>query len=840
MNASAVDYICDRIVSSYDFEFSYEKLFLTTSKNRFNDESTNPISNSEYKKLLKYSDFLSNSKDSFHRSLSLKLISSLYELYNDEKNCQLVVKSVLSKFGLFSAEEKFVDNELCLPVSVELSSNYRKMNQQIGSTVDIFTNAQFEIYQSILENLNFSFSGPTSLGKSFLLKNTAIDLIAKVKNIVFILPTKALLEEYLIDIRLLLSQRNIDNVNVTKSVSGFYKDEKNILIFTQERYNSFLFEQAYIDENIDVLFIDEAHKLADRNSRRAITLFKVIRRTIDYYPNAKLIFSSPVISNPEMFFKTFNLGGQSKSLVVRESPVTQNLYFSNIDSGEFKYFDNITKNTIEFKPNRRYRNSFDLISSVGKLSHSNLIFISSKIECVKKCGEFINYMVNNGLLVETQDEELIKESEFIADFVHKDFILAKYLKYGIALHNGSLPIFIRKRIEDLYARKKIKYIFCTSTLLEGVNLPTQNVFIYPFNKSTVNNSEKCNLDFWNLAGRAGRYKNELSGNIVCIGESGNTWDIVEQRAKESKVINIDDGFSSLLSKHIKILNYLNGKTKSPDKNIVDISNLILSEVINFCKLGEYGSLLLGFKDDIRKRIVDASLEHLKRKDMTDIDPIAFASNHNFDSDQQAIALNFARNPNNILRSYSREDVSEYIATINKIYKLRKTPESLQQLINVVYSWLMASPLSVIVANGIKYGKSVRDPESYKWVLFDKNNSIHLNQKIIETITCIENEVTFVLESSCSHFYQLIKSIHGESKAGCNLAPALEYGTMDAKEMELQDYGFSRIAASEIVKKHKNCITFSTSRTKLKVDVRRLKLQTAEHGIIRKELNWLSK
>jgi len=840
MSVSAVDYICDRIANSDDFELSYEKLFLTTSKNRFNSESTNPISNAEYKKLLKYSDFLSNSKDSFHRSLSLKLISSLYELYNHEKNCQLVVKSVLSKFGLFSAEEKFVDNALSLPVSVELSSNYRKMNQQIGLTDDIFTNAQFEIYQSILKNLHFSFSGPTSLGKSFLLKNTAIDLAKKVKNIVFILPTKALLEEYLIDIRQLLSQRNIDNINVTKSVSGFSKDEKNILIFTQERYNSFLFEKNYSNENIDVLFVDEAHKLADNKSRRSITLFKVIRRTIDYYPNAKLVFSSPVISNPEMFFKTFDLNEQSKSLVVRESPVTQNLYFSNLDSGEFKYFDSITKDTYKFKPDRRYRNSFDLIASTGQSSHSNLVFISSKIECVKKCGEFISYMVSNGLLAKTQDEELIRESEFIADFVHKDFILAKYLKYGIALHNGSLPVFIRKRIEDLYSRKKIKYVFCTSTLLEGVNLPTQNVFIYPFNKSTVNNAEKCNLDFWNLAGRAGRYRNELSGNIVCIGESSENWDIVEKRAKESKTIDIDDGFSSLLTKHVKIINYLSGKTKSPDKNIVEISSLILSEVINLYKVGEYGSLLRGFKEDIRKRIIDASLEHLKRKDITDIDPVAFASNHNFDSDQQAIALKFARNSKNILRSYSREDVTEYIVIINKVYKLRKTPDSLQQLINVVYSWLMASPLSAIVANGIKYGKSVRDPESYKWVPFDKNNPIHLNQKIIETIACIENEVTFVLESSCSHFYQLTKSIHGESNSGCNLAPALEYGTMDAKEVELQDYGFSRLAASEIVKKYKNCVTFSTSISKLKVDIRRLKSQTAEHSIIRKELNWLSK
>lgn len=840
MSVNAVDYICERIANSDEFELSYKKLFLTTSKNRFNSNSSNPITNQEYHKLLKYSDFLSNSDNSYYRSLSLKIVSSLYELYNYESNCQLVVKSVLNKFGLFSAETKFVDDSLHLPVSVELSSNYRKQSQRIGSTDDIFTNAQFEIYQSIMSNLHFSFSGPTSLGKSFLLKNTAIDLIESVQNIVFILPTKALLEEYLIDFRLLLSERKIDDVNVTKAVSGFKKDSKNILVFTQERYNSFLFEHSYSNINVDVLFIDEAHKLADKRSKRAITLFKVIRRTLDFYPNVKLVFSSPVISNPEMFFNTFDLKENSKSLVVRESPVTQNLYFSNLIDGEFRYFDNVKKDIYKFIPERNYENGFDLISSLGESSHSNLVFISSKIECVKKCGEFINYMIRKGLLSETNDEELINESEFIADFVHKDFILAKYLRYGIALHNGSLPTFIRKRIEDLYARKKIKFIFCTSTLLEGVNLPTQNVFIYPFAKSTLNDAEKCNLDFWNLAGRAGRYRNELSGNIICIGESGNNWDIVEKRARESKTIEIDDGIVSLLSKHRKILNYLEGKTKSPDKHIKELSALILSEVLNFSKCGELGSILLGFDKKIRDKIITSAIEHLDRKSISDIDPVAFSSNHNFDSDLQSKANQFARDRNNILKSYSREDVSNYIRTINDIYGIRTKESSLKQLINVVYSWLMGSPLSVIISNGIKYATTVRDPETYRWVDFDVSDSSHLNQKIIETITCIESEVTFLLESCCSHFYQLTKSIHGESFSGCNLAPLLEYGTMDPKETELQDYGFSRLAASELVKKHKDCITFSNGESKLKVDIRKLKSQTTEHSLIGKELNWIAK
>ncbi|WP_429189210.1 DEAD/DEAH box helicase [Aeromonas veronii] len=840
MSINAINYICDRITHSDEFDNTYEKLFLTTSHNRFNSNPSNPITAQEYRRLLKYSDFFSNSDNSFHRSLSLKIVSSLYELYKDEPSCQLVVKSVLNKFGLFSAENKFVDERLSLPISLELSGSYRKNNQRIGNTADIFTNAQFEIYNAIKNNRHFSFSGPTSLGKSFLIKNTAIDLIQSVQNIVFILPTKALLEEYLIDFRLMLSERKIDNVNITKAVSRFNKDSKNILIFTQERYNSFLFDNNYSDVKIDILFIDEAHKIADKGNKRAITLFKVIRRTLDIYSDVRLVFSSPVISNPEIFFKTFRLSSNVKSLAIKESPVTQNLYFSNLIDGEFRYFDTIKKDIIKFLPEKKYKNSFDLICSIGQQSHSNLIFISSKIECVKKCGEFIEYMIQHGQLSKTEDIEIINESKFISDFVHKDFILAKYLCYGVALHNGSLPIFIRKRIEDLYSRKKIKYIFCTSTLLEGVNLPTQNVFIYPFAKKTLNDIDKCNLDFWNLAGRAGLYRNELSGNIICIGEAKNSWSLVESLATENKSIDINDHFLSLLSKPRKIINYLDGKTKSPDKNIKELSALILSEVLEYKKSGIVGSLLMEFNAKTREHIISSSLAHLIRKKITDIDPVAFSSNHNFDSDLQSRANQFARVPKNILKSYTRDDVSNYIRIINEIYQIRKTDSSLNQLINVVYSWLMGAPLSVIIENGIKFSTTVRDPDTYSWVTFDVNNPIHLNQKIIETINCIESEVTFYLESCCSHFHQLTKSIHGESAAGCNLAPLLEYGTMDMKEAALQDYGFSRLAASEIIKKHIKCISFSNEGSKVIVNIPMLKEALREDSFIRKELSWIAK
>lgn len=167
------------------------------------------------------------------------------------------------------------------------------------------------------------------------------------------------------------------------------------------------------------------------------------------------------------------------------------------------------------------------------------------------------------------------------------------------------------------------------------------------------------------------------------------------------------------------------------------------------------------------------------------------------------------------------------------------PDSLNQLCIVTYSWLMGNTLNLLISNAIKYSNSVRDPISYRWVKFDKTNPDHINAKIMEAIQCIESEVTFKLETCIAHFYQLCQSIHGDENAGINLSPYLEYGTLDTNIIELQEFGFSRLAAIEIIAKHKECVTFKTNETSLQINTQKLRAKIEKHSVIDRELSWLN-
>lgn len=81
---------------------------------------------------------------------------------------------------------------------------------------------------------------------------------------------------------------------------------------------------------------------------------------------------------------------------------------------------------------------------------------------------------------------------------------------------GIMPSEIRKNIETIVKHQKvggISVVFCTSTLLEGVNLPATNIFILSHHKGASNLST---LEFKNLIGRAGRIRYSLWGNAFLL------------------------------------------------------------------------------------------------------------------------------------------------------------------------------------------------------------------------------------------------------------------------------------------------------------------------------------
>lgn len=120
---------------------------------------------------------------------------------------------------------------------------------------------------------------------------------------------------------------------------------------------------------------------------------------------------------------------------------------------------------------------------------------------------------------ESNDPRLIELADYISRKIHPKYILVKLVRKGIAFHTGELPVDVRIRIEEACRQGILKLVFCTSTLLEGVNLPADNIFV-----TTLQNGKRAlsQLDFLNLIGRVGRLGHSMLGNVFLItGDTAN-------------------------------------------------------------------------------------------------------------------------------------------------------------------------------------------------------------------------------------------------------------------------------------------------------------------------------
>jgi POLQ-like helicase len=94
------------------------------------------------------------------------------------------------------------------------------------------------------------------------------------------------------------------------------------------------------------------------------------------------------------------------------------------------------------------------------------------------------------------------------------------LRLGVAYHHAGLPDIARQEVEELFSESVIKNIVCTSTLLQGVNLPADRLIII---SPKVDKYDMADFDFLNLLGRAGRANTKLYGEIYCIDIVDDEW-----------------------------------------------------------------------------------------------------------------------------------------------------------------------------------------------------------------------------------------------------------------------------------------------------------------------------
>jgi hypothetical protein len=370
--------------------------------------------------------------------------------------------SLIQRVGLFP----YLDN---VNNSNFATSDLLNIEAHIPEGLDgiILHSKQVTVYRALMDGSNVILSAPTSFGKSLLID--AAIASGNYDQVVVIVPTIALIDET----RRRLSER-FGHVFKIITHPTQAKGNRNIYVFTQERF------LEYENDILPQLFvIDEFYKLS---------------------PNQK---DNRTFVLNQAFYKLYKSGAQFFMIGPKVSDIT-------IDQEElnFRYFNTNYSTVVAEIRNLSNRDTKSATLEICKnMTSPTLIFCKSS----NSAYDLAHYLIRNG--VSAQNQDTLKFSQWLADNYHPDWDLVSLLKEGVAIHHGALPRSVAYHILRKFNDGSIRFLLCTSTIIEGVNTAAENIVIYD-NKIATRKFDI--FTFNNIKGRAGRMFQHFVGNVYVL------------------------------------------------------------------------------------------------------------------------------------------------------------------------------------------------------------------------------------------------------------------------------------------------------------------------------------
>jgi replicative superfamily II helicase len=656
-----------------------------------------------------------------------------------------------------------------------------------------FTPVQADAYNSIKKYTNFSFSAPTSAGKSYLFQELIKDTQG---DIIIVLPSRALLSEYLIKVKKLVSNETlvlqfIEIVNTKRTKNRIY-------IITPERGEELFKNIPYL--NLELILLDEAQ--ISEEGIRGMKFDSLVRRIDKKLNHIKKVFTHPFVLNPDAQFKKHNITNNIDSENYNQKTVGK-IYIEH-KNGVFNYFSPFDDRVKEKKV------IGEIVKDIITHNGTALIYISkAKIYGGTYIEEFSEYI---DLCPEITDERSLfyidKLEQFFGtkDDKEKNSVLIYLMKRGIVIHHGSIPLKARLLIEEFVNGHHARICFSTSTLIQGINMPFDIVWVNNF-RFTGNDDQKT-LDLKNLIGRAGR--TTLEDNFFDYGyvivESVNKKLFIDRLNKESSLSNIsnldlktdvnnedfidiveaikNDTFNSEL--HLTNSQIERIQKSNIDDDVRFILDNFLNNELNPLTAKEYYHL----KDTVRKKI-KKSFEaifkvHLRRQDLTNGEKGVLSASIPVllwmiqgKSFAEIISLRYAFLSEKDFRRKLRRQL------VKKEISIKQYRELLEEK-NIRYS---------CIANAIPDISFKKGASLFKGNLL--KNDIDFDKIIYDTYDYIDKVLSLSVSNPVSSVFLLYFQKTNDIRAKV-LSNYIKYGTNNETEIWLIKYGFSFDEIEELI------------------------------------------
>ena len=796
------DLLFTKLESSPVLKNLFSKLLQTYTSFNFG----NPVSDlaeKDINKLIYFASLLSKSPNANQKIIAEEIVALLDKLYPNKENIKKgkidVLSSCTNYIGLNLEKTKLNNDDLMQ----DLSYNIQKVSLKIPYSDDYFLEDQKEIFDSFDKYRFVSYSAPTSLGKSFVMRAFLKFKVADnyKNNFAIVVPTKALINEMKNsvvekDLKELLETKHY---RVVSSINEEFVDKDNesnfIFIVTPERLH-YLLNDSNI--SINYCFIDESYKISEPDSR-SLYYYQTISQLLKRNSKVKIYFSSPNIPNPEIYLNTILQNGTKFKKTSTYSPVSQIKYLVSLKeiNHPVRIFNDLTQELEETNVKNSSTNINDIISTL-KTTGGNIVYCSGKDKTIDLAIQYANFLPTQKLITDEDKAEQKKRDEIAEEIkkeIHEEYYLAELIKKGVAYHVGYLPNSLRDTIEKAFKNGIIKTIFCTSTLMEGVNLPADNLFV----TSTRNgNNPLTPTAFKNLLGRIGRINYSLYGNVylLVIPNYANA-----DKYKELLTSKVETQKLSLdqIIKDDEIIEQINKNTydfgMNEDSQTLRIAtNIYINDVKH-----ENPSLL-------KERINAKSNKNSIGNVLTTIKDLDVSDSIDISPDQHISLKDYIAKggcyPYKRNGRFEHDDVWEFLDTLSDIYKwnkyefeILKNGNSNSYYATVLSQWMSGLKVKEIVDRSIEDKKKNPYDAMYDRKLRMRVDYIgskeQKNEIINDTLKTIEQTILFTIANYFREFSKEYKKFHDIKYIPNDWYEYVEFGTDNPVTIALQRNGYVR-------------------------------------------------
>jgi superfamily II DNA/RNA helicase len=470
--------------------------------------------------------------------------------------------------------EKFVERSIW--VSLPSFSN---INKQLWSPYILKRTAIKELWPAqMLLGSNGVFKGdsavvqmPTSAGKTksaeIIIRSAILNGRSKVS--VIVAPFRALCQEIF---NSMIDEFQGENNIKISLVSDVMQDDFTspleefyyVIILTPEKLDFILRHNPEFSNSIGLIIFDEAHLFDDpyRGPKFEMLLASLKSKLA---PQIQKILISAVMPNSAEI-GSWLIGAECRNVIARDlHPTAKSTAFVNWPgrNGQLSFRNEtdarleeffvpflLTEQPLRLKGRETKERFFPIKKDAPSIalalgcrlvqSGSVAIFCGRKDSVSSLCADVVDAF--------ERDAQLANPAEF-ADEIELSRIqryikrtLGDYSNYhsasilGILPHHGSTPQGLRLCVEYALQKEHSKFVICTSTLAQGVNLPIRYLIV---TTDRQGEEEIRTRDFHNLIGRAGRAMKYTEGTTIFANDN-----IIQERWRLTRTLELLDPSNS--------------------------------------------------------------------------------------------------------------------------------------------------------------------------------------------------------------------------------------------------------------------------------------------------------